>query len=351
MSITSSKKEILDYLWKWGENNKNWGKILVKNIVEKEEILSDKEREKIFNLFLKSIDIIDEKNIIDEDIQKPNFKFNFNSLKLISLSDVRGVNKLASGQNLTFGNNVTVVYGENGTGKSGYGRILKALGFSYDNNKKILCNVYESENEIQSAKVKYNFDGEDKEYIWESSGNCEDLKYISVFNNNCVHISLDTERELIVTPIGFHLFSLLSRELNELNGLLIQYNNDLDTELEFMDDLNENTEIYKIISKINKDTSEKDLNRLEYTEEDEDNLAGYKSDLKDLNKKLIKKELDELNNQIKELDEIKKELLNIKEINVIKEWSNSEKLLEEEQNLKRREQKSLKEIVKDRGIK
>src|SRR6056297_1114509 len=48
------------------------------------------------------------------------------SISLSSITNVSGVNQLATGQTLNFEESgMTIVYGQNGTGKSGYTRILK----------------------------------------------------------------------------------------------------------------------------------------------------------------------------------------------------------------------------------
>ena len=48
------------------------------------------------------------------------------TLRLCSISDVEGVNALAPKKPLEFGKgNITIVYGNNGAGKSGYVRLLK----------------------------------------------------------------------------------------------------------------------------------------------------------------------------------------------------------------------------------
>jgi recombinational DNA repair ATPase RecF len=46
---------------------------------------------------------------------------------LLRLSRVRSVNALRSDQHLTFGPQLTIVYGDNGSGKSGYARVLKKV--------------------------------------------------------------------------------------------------------------------------------------------------------------------------------------------------------------------------------
>lgn len=48
------------------------------------------------------------------------------SITLVSVGDIAGVNQLAPGQTLPFEPaGLTIVYGPNGSGKSGYGRVLK----------------------------------------------------------------------------------------------------------------------------------------------------------------------------------------------------------------------------------
>src|SRR6476660_7471872 len=49
---------------------------------------------------------------------------------LLQLSDLHNVNALAPDQTLTFGRQLTVVFGGNGSGKSGYARVLGCAGFS-----------------------------------------------------------------------------------------------------------------------------------------------------------------------------------------------------------------------------
>ena len=48
-------------------------------------------------------------------------------LRLVRLGDVQGVNALATGQEIRFNARLTLLFGENASGKSGYVRILKKL--------------------------------------------------------------------------------------------------------------------------------------------------------------------------------------------------------------------------------
>jgi|LakMenE18May11ns_1017448.scaffolds.fasta_scaffold9937042_4 hypothetical protein len=154
MSSTSiNKKEIVDFLWEWTENKGIWAELLVNKIVSTENELSSTERETIFNYFLQSIGLFSGLPAIE--ITKPNYTPTNQEVKLVSLSDVLGVNRLAKNQTINFSPNLTVVFGENGTGKTGYGRILKTLGFSYDTHNNILSDITKT-SEAQSAVINYN---------------------------------------------------------------------------------------------------------------------------------------------------------------------------------------------------
>ena len=48
------------------------------------------------------------------------------SVSVLSITHHNGVNALAPEQKVSFGPQLTIVYGENGAGKSGYTRVLKA---------------------------------------------------------------------------------------------------------------------------------------------------------------------------------------------------------------------------------
>lgn len=65
----------------------------------------------------------------DIDYSIPTIPFDTHNEKIIhlsSISEIKGVNKLSPKYTLNFGkSNMAVVYGDNGTGKSGYVRLLK----------------------------------------------------------------------------------------------------------------------------------------------------------------------------------------------------------------------------------
>jgi len=47
------------------------------------------------------------------------------NVSLVSIGNLEGINRMAMGHTLEFGPGLTIVYGANGAGKSGYCRVLK----------------------------------------------------------------------------------------------------------------------------------------------------------------------------------------------------------------------------------
>ena len=68
MGTTTTKKEILDYLWEWA-GPYNWSKLLVKTVVQKEAPLSQDQLADIYNEFLNGIFPSDDKP--DVSIERP----------------------------------------------------------------------------------------------------------------------------------------------------------------------------------------------------------------------------------------------------------------------------------------
>lgn len=349
MSTTTSKKEILDYLWDWTNIFGNWAKTLVKLVVQKKVALSYDERNEIYDIFLNSI--LNQNKSTSEPIQKPYLDSAIKSLQLISLSEIKGVNRLAENQTLTFGKNLTVIYGENASGKSGYSRILKAFGFSYEKGSPILCNVYDSTSSDQNAKINYVLDGNETQFTWDGVCTTPDLQKISVFTNNCVNISLGSKRELIVTPIGFHLFSLVSNELDALSVIHKEKISSFIIAIDWLDDLHEETPVYEFLKDLSYKSSKDKLSELaEYTDIEKKELLDLKSKKRNLNKDLLNEQIESLNNQLRELENLNTKIQTNKIQFSLTNWNKMQSDLKQIDKLLKKEQKGIGEVASDRGV-
>lgn len=346
-STTTNKKEIVDFLWDWA-GKADWAKLLVQKIVSTENRLQSEDREEVFKYYLQTIGL--DTGLPEISISKPAYMPDSKQLELVSLSEVTGVNKLAKDQTIDFSPNITVIYGENGTGKTGYGRILKALGFSYDTGNKIYSNIF-GESEPQTAKIKYKTNGDEDAFDWDGDNRNEDLESISVFNNNCVQISLDGSRQLIVSPIGFHLFNIVSSELGVLESLFRAKKNEYPVEFNWVENLNDGTPQQQFISSLSKDSSEEKLKELSnFGDGQEKELKEKETELSKLNKSLLQNEIRSLKSQITELGSIVGKVDHSKSVfnaEIWKQLIDTNKTISE---LEKNTQKGITEIAEAKGI-
>ena len=244
MTITKLQKDVVDYLWDWAEVQGEWAKLLVCLVCKKEDSLSETERKTIFENFLASMSGAPSQKIDS----RPSFDKSFSVIRLKSLGDITGVNRLAQNQMICFADNLTVLYGGNGSGKTGYSRILKDLGYSYGNKVSILSNVLETKKTTaKSARIEYTVDEKTDCFIWNGNNVCDDIAKLTVFDSGCVNISLNDKRSLVVTPMGFHLFSLVSNELDCFSKMLTKEVSSISVEIPWLVNLHEGTDRKSVV--------------------------------------------------------------------------------------------------------
>jgi len=130
------------------------------------------------------------------------------TLRLDAISEVKGIDSLAPRNPLAFGtDNITVIYGNNGSGKSGYTRILKrATGKA--NAKELKPNVYVSpEPTNRSCKIKYTLEGTATEIVWNARDVAiNDLLGVDIFDTDNATMYLTKEKDVSYTPPLVSLF-------------------------------------------------------------------------------------------------------------------------------------------------
>jgi len=131
------------------------------------------------------------------------------SLRLCSISDVEGVNALAPKKPLEFGKgNVTIVYGNNGSGKSGYVRLLKHVCGARETGT-LHRNVYKPGAAAQKACISFEQDGVPKTHTWSGQGICDDLKSVDIFDTSFGKVFVSSEDEVSYEPPVLSFFSSL----------------------------------------------------------------------------------------------------------------------------------------------
>lgn len=152
----------------------------------------------------------EENNVVDT---------NSDSITIKELVHKSGVNALAENQKIKFNEQVNVIYGLNGTGKSSYFRIInEMLGGS--NETRIRPNIYIDEVKPISVEMKYLYKGSEKKVLWDgNTRGLSDLKSMRVFDSAYTRDLLKKRAsdELVVKPYGLHIFADLITFIDQIN--------------------------------------------------------------------------------------------------------------------------------------
>lgn len=152
------------------------------------------------------------------------------AVKLLSIDDVQNVNAIRSGQTQPFSESgITVIYGDNGSGKSGYSRILKLACQARDKDDRILPNVFATAavgTPTATLKIKQN-DSEPESLTW-TQGVAADpiLTNFTVFDGRCARLITDSRNEISYLPYGGDVFPRMAEIVRRVKA---------DVEAEIMD--------------------------------------------------------------------------------------------------------------------
>jgi energy-coupling factor transporter ATP-binding protein EcfA2 len=150
--------------------------------------------------------------------------------RLISIKDPINVCALHNQGHLQFPNSgLSVVYGNNGSGKSSYSRILKKLCWSRNSNVELKKNVFTPSASQQKVDFIIEVNGTITPFQWlENSPTHAALSSIFVYDNDCGIVYVNNENPTQYKPIGIDVLERLIPVLNEitqkLNSEVVTYN-------------------------------------------------------------------------------------------------------------------------------
>lgn len=130
------------------------------------------------------------------------------AIRLISIKDVVGVNQLATDQELTFEpDGLTVVYGQNGAGKSGYARILKRACRARHAGQIMSDAFNPGRFGKATATICISKAGVTQDPVtWIDTGQPDpELSAISVFDKDCASVHVQKENEVAFRPFGLDI--------------------------------------------------------------------------------------------------------------------------------------------------
>jgi ABC-type hemin transport system ATPase subunit len=122
-----------------------------------------------------------------------------------SITHVSDVNALAPNETLSFaGTGLTVIYGDNGAGKSGFTRILRRACRARGADDAILANALSDKPAgAPTARIEYSVSGATRSHLWKDGAVADpELSAVSVFDSASAQVYVEEKTEVRFRPFG-----------------------------------------------------------------------------------------------------------------------------------------------------
>ena len=229
--MTSSEpKTVLQCIFEWSLQRPLWQRDALRRIISKGRLDPDYDINELTELCKQGRAKITT-GIQPIPLEKSHLPANpveMDSVSLLSIKEVSGVNNLASGQSLIFEHNgLTVIYGDNGAGKSGYARIFKRACRARHAGV-IHPNIYAQGGSIlallPSANFTYSIGGvAQPPELGKNTDNPHPVfSAISVFDSTCAAVHINEKNEVAFRPFGLDVPDELASACQSVKESLIK---------------------------------------------------------------------------------------------------------------------------------
>ena len=137
------------------------------------------------------------------------------ALRILKVSNTRGINALCDHQMLPLAANLTVIYGVNASGKSGYGRLFRAACGELD-GCRILRDAFSHSPIQQSAEIEVQTERGGETITYRPEAPCPHLFSIRYFDAEVAAQHLRSATELDLAPAEMRVFDRLARIVDQV---------------------------------------------------------------------------------------------------------------------------------------
>lgn len=211
---------VLQEILEWSQDRLPWQRDALRRLVLQGE-LSDEDIRELTDICKSAHGLVEQQDVapLTKD-HVPDLMAGAAPVSLVSIFHHRGVNALAEGQTLKFAPNLTVVYGDNAAGKTGYIRILKSACRARG-QERILGNVVSGATPLAPVvSIKYKVGTEPEPREWAGNGEDEFISRVSVFDTQCAAVYLTEKTDVAFRPFGLDLFDKLVKACKAVRARL-----------------------------------------------------------------------------------------------------------------------------------
>src|SRR6478735_737801 len=221
---TAKKATARTLLTDWANQQDGWVRILVAELLPTRSPIGKDSLAHALHVLLSEKDLTDEptRHLIPDVKDLGGADGEQTTLRLTALGDVTHVNALSAGQRIDFHPALTILFGENAAGKSGYCRILKRLA-NVRSVEEILDNVESKAPGTPTATIEFCLGDDEHELKWDNGAAVAPFGRMAVFDSRAVGLHVDDDLGYQYTPGDLVLFRLCNLAVEGVRSLLEEH--------------------------------------------------------------------------------------------------------------------------------
>ena len=143
------------------------------------------------------------------------------ALRLVEIGEITGIENLNPRSPLAFGEgNLSVIYGHNGSGKSGYTRLLKKI-CGKPRAIELKANVFQEPPAVRRCRISYRLGQEARQSEWLASAEpISELRQVDIFDTDEAVFYLKEETAVAYVPPAVALFEALANVCDRIKDRL-----------------------------------------------------------------------------------------------------------------------------------
>lgn len=207
-------------LIKWAEEQDDWVREIVATVLETNAEPSADQIEAAYKRMLVEKSLESGVKVAGPTlVDRPSAGRNDPPFGLISIAAVKNVNALAAGQDISFNPKMTVIFGRNGSGKTGYARILKRLS-SVRAEQKILPDISATTpvTDPPSATIRYRLGEVEETLSWTGAAGVAPFTRVDVFDAQDAPTYVDGDLTYVYAPTDVALFRHVALAVESVRG-------------------------------------------------------------------------------------------------------------------------------------
>lgn len=269
---------LLQDILKWSETLPEWQSDAIRRILQHEEGCSEQDYVELYSLLKAAhgFQIQDGLSAVPlAAVHIPAAHKPGETVVLKAMRELTNVNRIAQDQVLSFAEKgITIVYGGNGSGKSGYARVMKRACRARDQLEEVYPNANDptAMGNIPMAKFDVDIGGTVEEVQWAKDGvSPEVLSTIAVFDSHCARAYLTSEQDVAYLPYGLDVVEgLANNVIPELGRRLEDEISSINVDSKPYENLQGNTQVGKLISGLTAKSDDKVIRELGTLSEDDE---------------------------------------------------------------------------------